>query len=78
MIKCLKCNGEVERNNGTGKYKCTECGIKVVKRALCDQCGEELERLAACGAEQFFCNKCKELKSKKGLNYFYREGKEDE
>ena len=30
----------------------------------CRDCGEELERLAACGATNWWCNRCNELKSK--------------
>ena len=78
LTKCPNCGGEIIKNNGTGELCCKDCKKKFVKRALCDECGEELEKLSACGSQQFFCNKCKVLKSKKNLDYFFREAKEGE
>ncbi|GGP19760.1 YfgJ family double zinc ribbon protein [Silvimonas iriomotensis] len=31
---------------------------------LCPDCGKPLEELVACGARDYFCNSCNELKSK--------------
>ncbi|MDR3428366.1 MULTISPECIES: zinc-ribbon domain-containing protein [Silvimonas] len=31
---------------------------------LCPDCGKPLEVLIACGARDYFCNSCNELKSK--------------
>ncbi|MGL4909692.1 MAG: zinc-ribbon domain-containing protein [Cetobacterium sp.] len=42
---------------------------KEIKKAYCPECGEELEKLAACGSLSFWCNKCNELKSRKTVIY---------
>jgi len=72
-INCPNCNKEIEKNNATGTYICKDCNKKYGKRANCDKCGNEVEMLQACGASQFFCNHCKELKSRKVLHYFIKE-----
>lgn len=78
LKKCPNCGGNIIKNNGTGERYCEDCKKRFVKRALCEVCGEELEKLSACGAQQFFCNKCKVLKSKKELDYFFREAEDEE
>ncbi len=47
-----------------GKYHCEKCQHVFERVADCDQCGQRLERLQACGSESYFCNTCNELKSK--------------
>ncbi|MGL6120504.1 MAG: zinc-ribbon domain-containing protein [Fusobacteriaceae bacterium] len=42
---------------------------KEIKKAYCSECGDKLEKLAACGSLSFWCNKCNELKSKKTVIY---------
>lgn len=73
IIECPNCKTEIEKNSRTGKYPCTKCGKVYGKRAKCNVCGDELELLEACGAQQFFCNTCKELKSKRTAEFFIKE-----
>lgn len=72
-IDCPNCGEIIEKNRRTGKYPCTKCGKIYGKRAKCNVCGDELELLEACGAQQFFCNTCKELKSKRTSEFFIKE-----
>ena len=72
-IICPNCGESIEKNGQTGKYYCKTCEKTYGKRANCNVCGNELELLSACGAEQFFCNTCKELKSRKTLDFFIKE-----
>lgn len=37
------------------------------KKVYCPTCKKELERIAACGATNYFCNHCKKLVSSKGV-----------
>jgi len=46
------------------RLHCPSCGHDFRLRGRCGDCGEELERLLACGASNWFCNHCNELKSK--------------
>lgn len=49
----------------TGKHwHCDQCAADYRVRGRCATCGAELERVAACGATNWFCNTCNELKSK--------------
>ncbi len=59
---CKKCNGELEKK-GT-ELSCKSCGAIYKMSYKCDKCNNEVERLLACGSEQFFCNHCNELKSR--------------
>lgn len=63
--RCGNCSGELIKEGKN--LKCTSCGkeYKIVYR--CDKCGKEAEKLVACGSEQFFCNSCNELKSRKSI-----------
>jgi len=45
-------------------WHCAECDADYRIRGLCGDCGAELEFLAACGASNWWCNACNELKSK--------------
>lgn len=73
VIICPNCNSEITKDNRTGTYPCANCGKIYGKRGNCDKCGNEVEMLAACGASQFFCNTCRELKSRSALDYFIKE-----
>lgn len=73
IITCPSCGEEIEKDGMTGKYPCKSCGKVFGKRAKCNVCHDELELLEACGAQQFFCNTCKELKSRKSVEYFIKE-----
>lgn len=72
-IECPSCGKLIEKNNKDGNYYCESCDKTFGKRAKCDICGEDLEKLQACGATNFFCNKCNSLKSKKDVIYFIKE-----
>lgn len=73
IIECPNCGKEIDKDGRTGNYTCESCGKTYGKRAKCGTCGEELELLDACGAQQFFCNTCNELKSRRTVNYFIKE-----
>ncbi len=59
---CPCCNEELVYEQG--KYLCNNCSKKFETEYFCDICGSKLEKLQACGALNFFCNSCNELKSK--------------
>ena len=71
-LNCPKCNGEVVRS-GDFKRHCDACDIDFEIHIACKDCGEQLERLKACGAVSFWCNKCNELKSKSTAIYTLKE-----
>ncbi|NLS14291.1 DNA ligase [Vibrio sp. SM6] len=50
-------------------YHCLPCNIEYQKRALCPDCGSEMEKLQACGAANYFCPRCNELKSKSRIRF---------
>lgn len=66
---CPQCGKELEWD---GQYVCSECEKHYLKRAFCPQCGSELEKLQACGAVNYFCNSCNEMKSKSAARYEYQ------
>ncbi|WP_372880167.1 zinc ribbon domain-containing protein [Psychromonas sp.] len=68
QLLCPKCNHEVV-SSGAQKRHCPACDSNFKLHAACDKCGDELERLQACGAVNFWCNKCNELKSKSTAIY---------
>ena len=47
-----------------GLYRCESCDQTYQKVAYCPVCAAELEKLQACGAVNYFCKQCNELKSK--------------
>lgn len=67
-LVCSECNGLLEKTGKVNLY-CPECDIHYGVKSHCGQCGDELERLIACGAVDFWCNKCNELKSKSSADY---------
>jgi hypothetical protein len=48
-------------------WHCEACQGDYRVRGTCNTCGAELERLQACGASNWFCNQCNELKSKSAV-----------
>ncbi len=62
---CPECQGALENDNLN--YRCSACAAQFKARAHCDRCDAELERLKACGAVDYFCNTCNEMKSKSTL-----------
>jgi len=71
-LQCPKCAHELE-SSGIQKRHCPACNSDFKLHAACEKCGDELERLAACGAVNFWCNKCNELKSKSTAIYTLQE-----
>lgn len=63
---CPVCEKELEWD---GQYHCTACDAHYKKVGFCPECNAELEKLQACGAANYFCNTCNELKSKSKINF---------
>ena len=59
---CPECGNEMEWDNG--EFVCATCNDRYKKILFCPTCEAELEKLASCGAANYFCNSCNELKSK--------------
>ncbi|MFO6424903.1 zinc ribbon domain-containing protein [Motilimonas sp. KMU-193] len=70
-MKALACPSCNEQMNYLGKftYHCEKCDKTYQAQVHCDKCGERLELLKACGAVDFFCNSCNEMKSKSSADY---------
>ncbi len=68
QTNCPKCEHELSRS-GELKRHCDACDSDFTLEVTCNQCGEQLERLKACGAVNFWCNSCNELKSKSSAVY---------
>ena len=69
LYPCPECGGELSKQGEL--WHCQECCGKFSQKAHCDKCDAEVERLRACGAVDYFCNACGDLKSKKALIYRY-------
>lgn len=53
---------------GRGKrWFCAACDAEYAVRGTCGDCGSTLEKVAACGASNWWCPRCNELKSKKAV-----------
>ncbi|MDR3414400.1 MAG: zinc ribbon domain-containing protein [Formivibrio sp.] len=59
---CPNCQAPLEYQ--IDHWHCHPCKTDYRLRGLCNTCGAELEYLAACGATNWFCPQCNELKSK--------------
>jgi len=66
MNQCPICK---ENLDWKGAYFCTYCDQYFVKIAVCPDCTGNMEKLAACGALNYFCPKCNELKSKSRISF---------
>ncbi|MGF1908819.1 zinc ribbon domain-containing protein [Vibrio kasasachensis] len=64
--QCPQCQQELDWQ---GHYHCTSCMKDFVKLGFCPECQAELEKLQACGAANYFCNSCNELKSKSRIRF---------
>lgn len=62
-LTCPACQGELDSRSR--ETTCGQCQARYPIRALCPACGQELERLRACGAVDYFCNHCNTLVSKR-------------
>ncbi|MDC0609134.1 zinc ribbon domain-containing protein [Vibrio sp.] len=70
MNDCPKCDKELDWD---GKYFCTQCRVHFLKIGICPDCHSDLEKLNACGAANYFCNHCNELKSKTRVTFRFDE-----
>ena len=68
QLNCPKCSHELQRS-GELKRHCEACNSNFKLVIRCSECGDEIERLKACGAVSFWCNQCNELKSKSSADY---------
>lgn len=62
-LTCPACQGELDSRSR--ETTCGQCQARYRIWALCPACGQELERLRACGAVDYFCNHCNTLVSKR-------------
>jgi hypothetical protein len=67
--QCPICMKELEWD---GQYHCTDCQQHFAKIGYCPTCETELEKLQACGATNYFCNHCNELKSKSKIRFEFK------
>ncbi|MFM2476269.1 zinc ribbon domain-containing protein [Celerinatantimonas sp. MCCC 1A17872] len=69
-LVCPNCERELEPSatDSHGGY-CSHCQSNFHRVAYCPQCEQPLEVLKACGAVDYFCNHCNELKSKRQVIY---------
>ncbi|MCF8779464.1 zinc ribbon domain-containing protein [Vibrio sp. IRLE0018] len=68
--KCPVCAQALEWND---HYHCEPCHKDFSKIGYCPECEAELEKLQACGAANYFCNHCNELKSKSRIRFQFKE-----
>lgn len=61
-------DGAALESRGT-LWHCSTCASQFQLGGRCNVCHHELERLVACGAVNWFCNHCNELKSKSVVEY---------
>lgn len=65
QLVCPACQGELDSRSR--ETTCGQCLARYQIRALCPTCRQELERLKACGAVDYFCNHCNSLVSKRAV-----------
>ncbi|EKB29650.1 MULTISPECIES: zinc ribbon domain-containing protein [Aeromonas] len=65
QLVCPACQGELDSRSR--ELTCGQCQARYQIRALCPTCRQELERLKACGAVDYFCNHCNSLVSKRAV-----------
>ena len=67
---CPKCEKELDWQ---GHYHCSDCDERFNKVGFCTDCQAQLEKLQACGAANYFCNSCNELKSKSRVRFEFQQ-----
>jgi len=67
-LQCPKCEHELVRSGELQRH-CESCKSDFKLHITCSTCGDEIERLKACGAVSFWCNECNEMKSKSSAVY---------
>jgi hypothetical protein len=68
QLHCPNCQSELTRS-GESMRHCEHCHSDFLLNISCPQCEQPLARLKACGAVNFWCNECNELKSKSKAVY---------
>ncbi|WP_421299954.1 zinc ribbon domain-containing protein [Aeromonas veronii] len=64
---CPSCQAELDTRSK--EQTCGQCQANVHVTAICPTCQQELERLKACGAVDYFCNHCNSLISKRTVQF---------
>lgn len=67
-LPCPECAHTLVRSGELKRY-CESCERYFTLYISCNECGDEIERLKACGAVSFWCNMCNEMKSKSSAIY---------
>ncbi|TNI89384.1 zinc ribbon domain-containing protein [Aeromonas sobria] len=66
-LLCPSCQAELDARSK--EQTCGQCQAHVRVTASCPTCQQELERLQACGAVDYFCNHCNSLVSKRTVQF---------
>ncbi|WP_323930036.1 zinc ribbon domain-containing protein [Aeromonas veronii] len=66
-LLCPSCQAELDTRSK--EQTCGQCQANVHVTAICPTCQQELERLKACGAVDYFCNHCNSLISKRSVQF---------
>ncbi|MGL5091475.1 MAG: zinc ribbon domain-containing protein [Aeromonas sobria] len=66
-LLCPSCQAELDARSK--EQTCGQCQAHVRVTASCPTCQQELERLQACGAVDYFCNHCNSLVSKRAVQF---------
>ncbi|TNJ20104.1 ubiquitin--protein ligase [Aeromonas sobria] len=66
-LLCPSCQAELDARSK--EQTCGQCQAPVRVTASCPTCQQELERLQACGAVDYFCNHCNSLVSKRTVQF---------
>lgn len=64
-LHCPACSGRLAA--GAEYYRCEDCARQFERKMSCNVCGDPITPLKACGAVDYFCHRCNELKSKSAL-----------
>lgn len=67
-FQCPDCEASLVKT-AKDKFRCESCKTGFNMIISCNKCSDELEVLEGCGAVNFWCHKCNELKSKKSAIY---------
>ncbi|PKQ76763.1 zinc ribbon domain-containing protein [Aeromonas sobria] len=66
-LLCPSCQAELDARSK--EQTCGQCQAHILVTASCPTCQQELERLQACGAVDYFCNHCNSLVSKRTVQF---------
>lgn len=64
---CPSCQAKLDARSK--EQVCSHCQTHILVTASCPTCQQELERLKACGAVDYFCNHCNSLISKRAVQF---------